>query len=580
MRDLKPVQGLRPFTKFCMTIGNLPSSYLVSLTYEEQLLWLCNYLKNKVIPTVKNNAEAVEELQNLYVQLKDYVDNYFKNLDVQEEINNKLDEMAENGTLESILLNYTNLEKIYNTHQDLLEDASNLYNNQKIKTLGFYNLNDGGGASYLVTNTLNENKYQETLSDNKYIELINNDDFINVLKLGAKNDGTTDITSILTNALNYFNNLYFPNGKYLISSTINLTKNTNFFSDDVVLCWSGDNLKNNMATIISSEENYSFKGNWGNVNNFSNLNFEGLGIDTPCGSKIKNCYFTGNTGIKNARVSIIDNCSFSGCSNAGIETSTDSKITNCYFYSNNIGIYLLSSNDNQISNNKFEWNTKNGIECNQANYNNITLNTFDRNTQYGIYATNCTFLKIIDNLFERNLVNHINISGNGHTILSNDFLQKNSEDDQSGTIVPNASILAPSIINCVIKNNNITTNKMFQRTPDYQSNNFIEDNYIKGQSTTYKKILLGNYTVNANTTENIKLLEWSDLDFFNLGGYNISVIASEATIQNNTYYNNCNLNFNKHVDYGLFCNFINNTENSVTYNNIYVTLKNNTPFAV
>ena len=44
--ELKPVKGLRPFTKFLMTIGELPSSYLVSMTYEEQLLWFCNYLQN------------------------------------------------------------------------------------------------------------------------------------------------------------------------------------------------------------------------------------------------------------------------------------------------------------------------------------------------------------------------------------------------------------------------------------------------------------------------------------------------------------------------------------------------------
>ena len=83
MSELKQVQSLRPFTKFCCTIGNLPSSYLISLTYEEQLLWLCNFLSEKVIPTVNQNAEAVEELQNLYIKLKNYVEHYFDNLDVQ-----------------------------------------------------------------------------------------------------------------------------------------------------------------------------------------------------------------------------------------------------------------------------------------------------------------------------------------------------------------------------------------------------------------------------------------------------------------------------------------------------------------
>ena len=106
--DLIDVKKLRPFTRFCMTIGELPSSYLVSMTYEEQLIWFCNYLEKTVIPTVNNNGEAVTELQNLYIELKSYVDNYFENLDVQEEVNNKLDEMALDGTLEELIGQYVN----------------------------------------------------------------------------------------------------------------------------------------------------------------------------------------------------------------------------------------------------------------------------------------------------------------------------------------------------------------------------------------------------------------------------------------------------------------------------------------
>lgn len=97
------INSLKPFTRFCCSIGAIPTSYLISMSYEEQLLWLCDYLQNTVIPTVNNNGQAVAELQGLYVQLKNYVDNYFTNLDVQEEINNKLDEMAENGELNDIL---------------------------------------------------------------------------------------------------------------------------------------------------------------------------------------------------------------------------------------------------------------------------------------------------------------------------------------------------------------------------------------------------------------------------------------------------------------------------------------------
>lgn len=94
------------FKHLIMTIGNLPSSYVESLSYYECLLWLCNYLENTVIPAVNTNGEAVTELQGLYIELKNYVDTYFNNLDVQNEINNKLDEMSKDGTLTNLIKKY------------------------------------------------------------------------------------------------------------------------------------------------------------------------------------------------------------------------------------------------------------------------------------------------------------------------------------------------------------------------------------------------------------------------------------------------------------------------------------------
>lgn len=130
MSDLNNVEKLSPLTRFCMTIGQIPASYLVSMTYEEQLLWLCDYLKNTVIPTVNNNADCVTELQNLYKVLKNYVDNYFDDLDVQEEINNKLDEMTSNGTLKFIIELYFN-----ELNSKIIENSTSIdeLNNNTIK---------------------------------------------------------------------------------------------------------------------------------------------------------------------------------------------------------------------------------------------------------------------------------------------------------------------------------------------------------------------------------------------------------------------------------------------------------------
>ena len=97
------VENLKPFKRLCVTIGNLPTAYIESMSYYEALTYLVKYLSNEVIPSVNNNSEAIKELQKLYIELKSYVDNYFENLDVQEEIDNKLDEMADNGELAEIV---------------------------------------------------------------------------------------------------------------------------------------------------------------------------------------------------------------------------------------------------------------------------------------------------------------------------------------------------------------------------------------------------------------------------------------------------------------------------------------------
>ena len=111
---------LRPFSKFIMSIGELPTSYLDSLSYAEQITWFCDYLQNHVIPAINNNASALEEVQTLMTQLQEYVDNYFTNLDVQEEINNKLDQMATDGTLTNLIKGY--VDPIYEEFETLIDN--------------------------------------------------------------------------------------------------------------------------------------------------------------------------------------------------------------------------------------------------------------------------------------------------------------------------------------------------------------------------------------------------------------------------------------------------------------------------
>ena len=62
------------------------------------------HLFSKVVEYLNKTIDNVNELG----QLVEEFSNYFDNLDVQEEINNKLDEMAEDGTFTTLIGNYVN----------------------------------------------------------------------------------------------------------------------------------------------------------------------------------------------------------------------------------------------------------------------------------------------------------------------------------------------------------------------------------------------------------------------------------------------------------------------------------------
>ena len=88
---------------------------------------ITNYeLLCKVVEYLNITVDNVNLLESDFKVLYDYVHNYFDNLDVQQEINNKLDEMAQSGELGELihkLDDFSNSNKI-NTGNNLLTDDS------------------------------------------------------------------------------------------------------------------------------------------------------------------------------------------------------------------------------------------------------------------------------------------------------------------------------------------------------------------------------------------------------------------------------------------------------------------------
>ena len=91
---------LEPFRYWCQKV--LPLVYDDSLSYYELLCKVVDYL-NKTMEDVETLHGDVTNLHTAYAQLQDYVNNYFASLDVQQEINNKLDSMASDGSLLALI---------------------------------------------------------------------------------------------------------------------------------------------------------------------------------------------------------------------------------------------------------------------------------------------------------------------------------------------------------------------------------------------------------------------------------------------------------------------------------------------
>ena len=89
-----------------------------ALTDYQLISKIVEYL-NQVITSQNNLVDDMNDLETAFNTLKDYVDHYFDNLDVQEEINNKLDEMTEDGSLTAIIKAY--VDPIYQAYEEQID---------------------------------------------------------------------------------------------------------------------------------------------------------------------------------------------------------------------------------------------------------------------------------------------------------------------------------------------------------------------------------------------------------------------------------------------------------------------------
>lgn len=133
-----------------------------------------------------------------------------------------------------------NVTIVFDTVADMIADTS-LKAGLTVKTMGYYSVNDGGGAVYIISD--NQGDYAEQLSNDLYANLAGDVSHINVKQFGITtgDNNATRNTNIFKNLLtsveskNYKNliTIYFPAGDYYFNDTITFNFNISLIGDGI-----------------------------------------------------------------------------------------------------------------------------------------------------------------------------------------------------------------------------------------------------------------------------------------------------------------------------------------------------------
>ena len=382
-------KNLTPFKWFVLENFPFIEADFDALT-EWQLFCKLGKEINKIIDSQNVVGTEMEKFSQAFIELKNYVDNYFENLDVQDEINNKLNEMSKDGTLQEIISAYLNSKVIFGfDNVESMKNSTNLIDGSYARTYGYYHVNDGGSGLYRIRNVTNKDDVDGGSiialdNTNLVAELITNGT-INIKQYGAKETVNShyenDINTYLEKCLNKYDEVYIPNGTYYLSSlTMNVNNkhligigNVNIYTNNGGLVFSGTSTEpyiNRVRELRIKNINFLGENRVGvglTLRYFGgcyidDCHFEGLekGLYLLNGSEfaMNNSILIGNTIsidiTKEVNNDDIDAISINDCaiSNSSICVRTDS-IRGCTFNNtvisngqNNIGVLIRSTNNN------------------------------------------------------------------------------------------------------------------------------------------------------------------------------------------------------------------------------------------
>ena len=478
---------------------------------------------NSLVDAVNSSINEFEtDITTDFNNLHDFVDNYFEN-NFPALVNSTLDEMAEDGTLENLLNDTAHLTKSYDTYTDMIADSEHFTNGLRLKTLGYYTINDGGGADYYVSNEMNNNVYQEELSNSLYLNLIIKNNNLNLKTIGLKED-ENDQSSIFNKAIDFVNqniriNIIVPKGTYNINEDLH----TIVAGVSIIGEKCGNGVTEERATLMDNRtsENYliSYTSTDGTLGgNIENISFyDNIGTNkciylrnNGYSSMLKNLifsYYTICIYVQGVITTRIDNCNFFACGSGVansedyaivVKTGSDTIISNCSsdhtrFIINCLdtcyGVLKLINNFFEISNNKIV-KGKAPIYLNGQNSVIITGNTFINinaefwkttfgdanynNVPYMVHSTTNTYLTLNNNTFQTGTgsggyeTNYNNFQGRFIYIIRG-IINSNIFND--------CSYITQSIL--IDTNTSFNDNYIMTRTADYNdTTNLTNNKYV------------------------------------------------------------------------------------------------------
>lgn len=285
------MNDLRPFRFWCQKV--LPLVYEDSLSYYELLCKVVDYL-NKTMENVNKLSENFDELQKSFNTLKKYIEEYFDSLDLQEEVNKKLDEMAEDGTLASLV--YGRLKLVNKVdcwlyaQQDTNEKSAQAFTIFKYDGViqcaccfegGIYlrNLLTGELINTIMSDYITHAN-DITFYDDNLIIVNGNDNIVVVVELSNYNIRTINspLGTIFHGIEYYNNNIYLlcnDDNKYYIMQynieTLVMTRIGNVNYGKNVSAKQGIFIHDNYLFLVGSRNNRTDIQGWYNILNVYNL---------------------------------------------------------------------------------------------------------------------------------------------------------------------------------------------------------------------------------------------------------------------------------------------------------------------